>query len=351
MNLYKSLSKVKIAFLCCELIFLPLSLYLRVMRRICNQDCSCIHDKSSEILYWVSFILGPLILLTYIIVLIISLDIHIKFITNFMNKINIDFKRIKNDLRWNIIILIYHFIFLIILFLVYLIYKDIINIYEERIIKNKKIVKANPHNDECSSKDSSISYKNSNKEKTESKGEKAQENKLKKLHKEIKNLKREFEQEKEDLEDKIKTQKNIIDKERDENEKLKEIINNKNKDINAEKNLNQKLMEKNRISSELIGEKEKEIKVLRTNLPFQIKEGEKIMCVIFVTGNQEVHYPFICKDKQKFNELENLLYEKFPNYKETENFFTVNGNKINKSKTLEENKIKDGDIILLNVFE
>ena len=29
----------------------------------------------------------------------------------------------------------------------------------------------------------------------------------------------------------------------------------------------------------------------------------------------------------------------------------VNRNKINKSKTLEENKIKDGDIILLNVFE
>ena len=116
MNLYKSLSKVKIAFLCCELIFLPLSLYLGVMHRICNQDCSCIHDKSSEILYWVSFILGPLILLTYIIVLIISLDIHIKYITNFINRINFDFLRIKNDLKWNIIILIYHFIFLIILF-------------------------------------------------------------------------------------------------------------------------------------------------------------------------------------------------------------------------------------------
>ena len=75
------------------------------------------------------------------------------------------------------------------------------------------------------------------------------------------------------------------------------------------------------------------------------------MCVIFVTGNHEIHYPFICKDKQKFNELENLLYEKFPKYKETENFFTVNGNKVNKSKTLEENKIKDGDVILLNIFE
>ena len=125
---------------------------------------------------------------------------------------------------------------------------------------------------------------------------------------------------------------------------------NKEKDNNSSSE-KQKLMKKNRISSELIGEKEKEIKVLRTNLPFQIKEGEKIMCVIFVTGNHEIHYPFICKDKKKFNELENLLYEKFPKYKETENFFTVNGNKVNKSKTLEENKIKDGDVVLLNVFE
>ena len=38
-----------------------------------------------------------------------------------------------------------------------------------------------------------------------------------------------------------------------------------------------------------------------------------------------------------------------PKYKETENFFTSDGKLINKLKTLEENNIKDGQIILMGV--
>ena len=356
-KLYKFLSKVKIAFLCCELIFLPFPLYFKLFQNLKiirfkkhGKFCKCFCSVFLSSWVFSGLILGPLILLTYIIILIISLNIHIKYITNFMNRINSDFQRIKNDLKWNIIILIYHLIFLILFLFIYLILGEIINIYEE-IIKNETIVKINIHNNDCNSKDSSISYKYNNNEETYPKGEKTEEKNLKKLYQEIINLKRDFAQEKEDLKYKIETQKNLIDKERDEIEKLNKIINNKNKDINDEKNINQKLMEKTRISLELMDKKEKEINSLRSNLPFQINEGEKLMCVIFVTGNQEIHYPFICKDKQKFNELENILYEKFPNYKKNENFFTVNGNKINKSKTLEENKIKDGDVIQLNAFE
>jgi len=46
-----------------------------------------------------------------------------------------------------------------------------------------------------------------------------------------------------------------------------------------------------------------------------------------------------------------MLYEKFPKYKETENVFISNSVKINKLKTLEENNIKDGQIIMMTVFE
>ena len=45
------------------------------------------------------------------------------------------------------------------------------------------------------------------------------------------------------------------------------------------------------------------------------------------------------------------FYEKYPEFKDTENFFLVNGNKINKYRTLKENGIKDCDIILLNIIE
>ena len=48
-----------------------------------------------------------------------------------------------------------------------------------------------------------------------------------------------------------------------------------------------------------------------------------------------------------FDNLENLFYEKFDKYKETENNFLCNGGAINKSQTLEENNIKDGSIIVM----
>ena len=48
-----------------------------------------------------------------------------------------------------------------------------------------------------------------------------------------------------------------------------------------------------------------------------------------------------------------MLYEKYPNYKDTENYFLVNGNRINRNRTLEENKIKNNDILtlLINNFD
>ena len=90
---------------------------------------------------------------------------------------------------------------------------------------------------------------------------------------------------------------------------------------------------------------------LKTSLPFDITEGEKLMCLIFINGGQTVKQPIICKDTHKFNEVENLLYEKCPVYKEYDNVFLANGSKINKSKTLIENGIKDGQIITMTTFE
>ena len=43
-----------------------------------------------------------------------------------------------------------------------------------------------------------------------------------------------------------------------------------------------------------------------------------------------------------------MLYEEYEEYSETENFFTVNGDRISKFKTLDENKIHNNDAILLN---
>ena len=88
---------------------------------------------------------------------------------------------------------------------------------------------------------------------------------------------------------------------------------------------------------------------LKSSLPFDINEGEKLMCLIIQSTDSSVHFPIICKNTLKFYEVENLLYEKFPQYKETNNFFMCNAKIINRSNTLTENGIGYGDLILMNI--
>ena len=46
--------------------------------------------------------------------------------------------------------------------------------------------------------------------------------------------------------------------------------------------------------------------------------------------------------------IENILYDKYPEYAEKENYFICNGIRINKNKTIEQNNIKYSDVIILN---
>ena len=82
------------------------------------------------------------------------------------------------------------------------------------------------------------------------------------------------------------------------------------------------------------------------------EELKKYIPVIFLSVDQRIHCAFICKKTDIFNTIENLLYQKYPQYKETENIYTlggIGGKIINKYKTFEENNVKYSDIILLNV--
>ena len=93
--------------------------------------------------------------------------------------------------------------------------------------------------------------------------------------------------------------------------------------------------------------KEEEIQEMKSRYPFEILKGEKLMSLIFISNNQEIHYSIICKDSDKFTNVENLLYDEYPKYGESENFFIPEGNKINKYKTLKENNLKNGSIVML----
>ena len=126
------------------------------------------------------------------------------------------------------------------------------------------------------------------------------------------------------------------------NERLldEKIINNETNNNNMGKII--ELMEK-------LENKEKELKEFKSKLPFELNKDEKIMNVIIQSSDQNILFPIICKNTDLFTRLESELYkvEEYKNYKEGDNYFLINGNKINKYNTLEQNGIKNNDIIML----
>ena len=92
---------------------------------------------------------------------------------------------------------------------------------------------------------------------------------------------------------------------------------------------------------------ENEIKLFRSYYNFSSRE--KLFAIKIISVNQEINFCIIAKNTEYFSKLELSLYEKYPKYRETENFFIVGGRRVNKSKTLEDNKIKNNDVITLEI--
>ena len=79
-----------------------------------------------------------------------------------------------------------------------------------------------------------------------------------------------------------------------------------------------------------------------------LSPGENLISIKFISCDQNINFPTFAKPNDDFTKIENILYNNYPNYKENENYFLVNGRRINKYKTIEENGIKNNDIITLN---
>ena len=132
--------------------------------------------------------------------------------------------------------------------------------------------------------------------------------------------------------------------------KEKDIIINEEKIKNE--NLNKKIKElenksNNNLEINNIIELENEIKLFRKYNNFS--EGEKLISIKFASEKQDIDYSIIIKNTELFSKIETMLYNKYPKYTETENYFLANGNKVNTHKTLEKNNIKNNDIITLYI--
>jgi len=160
------------------------------------------------------------------------------------------------------------------------------------------------------------------------------------------------------LNNRIKQLEIDLNNEKEKNKNLNEQIEKYKKNI---KDLNDKLSENTSVDNNKIlelenklKEKNNEISALKTKLNNgnmeNIQPGEQIIAVGIASADQNIHN-FIrpCKDSDLFVKLEEKLYDEYPRYKDYETFFLVNGRKVLRFKSMKENGIKNGEIIMLNI--
>ena len=127
---------------------------------------------------------------------------------------------------------------------------------------------------------------------------------------------------------------------------LNNTLNNLNNNITNYKNLIiQKDLELNNLRTQLYNYNFNNFNI-PNNSNFNIND---IMCVNFISADQQVHYAVPCFKQNTFAEVEEKLYQQYPAYRETNNNFIANGNIVLRFKTIGENKIGNGKPVTLIV--
>ena len=130
--------------------------------------------------------------------------------------------------------------------------------------------------------------------------------------------------------------KEILDSEEDTSRKSK---------LKKESNDNQKLNKEINVLNRTIIDLKEKLK----RYPCDLEENENLMTVIINSVDQQIlNYPMICKNTDKISDIEKRICEEFPAFSKTDNFFLCHGDIINKFETFENNKIKNGDSLILN---
>jgi hypothetical protein len=145
--------------------------------------------------------------------------------------------------------------------------------------------------------------------------------------------------------------KNIQYKEIDiQRKKLFELNNelNKAKKIieSLQKKITQQEQEIIKLRSEL---KDKDIDFSNFSKNEIIFNDEDKIKIHFSSLDQNINISLLCTNYEIFAEVEEKLYQKFPEYRETNNCFFSNGTQILRFKTIEENKLENNRSVILVV--
>lgn len=74
------------------------------------------------------------------------------------------------------------------------------------------------------------------------------------------------------------------------------------------------------------------------------------MLIKFISTDQSINFSMSCSPNDKFVKIEYRLYDKYPLFRDRDAFFLTSGKRINKSATLKQNYIENGDVILVDTL-
>ena len=160
----------------------------------------------------------------------------------------------------------------------------------------------------------------------------------------------------------INKMKEELEKYKNENKKLKNDLVKANKIIenlqkNQKENSNIKfLQDENKNLKNQLYLKENEINQMKLHLKNNTKNDplfklDDIMEINFISSDNSIHKGIKCVETDTFAEVEEKLYQIYDNFRDTNNMFTINGRPILRFRNLKENKIRDGDKVLLLKIE
>ena len=86
----------------------------------------------------------------------------------------------------------------------------------------------------------------------------------------------------------------------------------------------------------------------KIKLKGMIDKGQ-IFSINFMSASHDKIFPISCSSNDTLVKLEEIFYNEYPEYKEHNTYLTANGNPVKRFKTIEENGIKQGNAIIVDV--
>ena len=110
----------------------------------------------------------------------------------------------------------------------------------------------------------------------------------------------------------------------------------------------------NKLKSQLHEEKNKNIKLLNDLYEEKKKVNDilnQAIAINFISAEQNINYPIVCVSTDNFTKIEEKLYKEYPELRKNNIYFIANGNLIDRTRTLEQNKITNASQILIYFSE